>query len=168
MVCRCARCVQQLGPQGDRRVPAANCGAAGAPAPLSQNRSACRSREQTGIGSVCASALCCHPADLSLSTSLCTHGKNIGKLGTGKRRNAEYAEAFSMNVEVLWQKMRKRNMICTFQRSISLATKNVIYTSRRSIPDGERFAQASSWSIPLFHLKIGRSLTQFTTKSMTL
>src|SRR6266566_180943 len=147
MVCRCARCVQQLGPQGNRRVPAANCGAAGAPAPLSQNCSACRSREQTGIGSVCASTLCCHPADLSLSTSLCTHGKNIGKLGTGKRRNAE---AFSMNVEVLWQKMRKRNMICTFQRSISLATKNVIYTSRRSIPDGERFAQASSWSIPLF------------------
>src|SRR2546427_2418679 len=86
MVCRCPRCVQQLGPQGDRRVPAAKCGAAGAPAPLSQNRAACRSREQRGIGSVCASALCCHPADLPLSTSLCTHGKNIGKLGTGKRR----------------------------------------------------------------------------------
>src|SRR6266550_210120 len=110
MVCRCPRCVQKLGPQGDRRVPAAKCGAAGAPAPLSQNRSACRSREQRGIGSVCASALCCHPADLPLSTSLCTHGKNSGKLGTGKRRNGEYAEAFSMNVEVLWQKMRKRNM----------------------------------------------------------
>src|SRR5437588_4401904 len=102
MVCRCARRAQELGPQGDRHVPGANCGAAGAPAPLSQNCSACRSREQTGIGSVCASALCCHPADLPLSTSLCTHGKNIGKLGTGKRRNGEYAEAFSMNVEVLW------------------------------------------------------------------
>src|SRR6266849_5397007 len=104
MVCRCARCAQQLGPQGDRHAPAAKCGAAGTPAPLSQNRSACRSREQTGIGSVCASALCCHPADLPLSTSLCTHGKNIGKLGAGKQRNGEYAEAFSMNVEVLWQK----------------------------------------------------------------
>src|SRR6266700_2806385 len=114
MVCRCARRAQELGPQGDRHVPGANCGAAGAPAPLSQNCSACRSGEQTGIGSVCASALCCHPADLPLSTSLCTHGKNIGKLGTGKRRNGEYAEAFSMNVEVLWQKMRKRNMSCTF------------------------------------------------------
>src|SRR5438094_10314676 len=79
MVCRCPRCVQKLGPQGDRCVPAAKCGAAGAPAPLSQNRSACRSREQRGIGSVCASALCCHPADLPLSTSLCPHGKNIGK-----------------------------------------------------------------------------------------
>src|SRR6266849_11181096 len=100
MVCRCARCAQQLGPQGDRHAPAAKCGAAGTPAPLSQNRSACRSREQTGIGSVCASALCCHPADLPLSTSLCTHGKNIGKLGTGKQRNGEYAEAFLMNVEV--------------------------------------------------------------------
>src|SRR5207248_7780172 len=86
--------------------------------PLSQNRSACRSREQTGIGSVCAFALCCHPADLSLSTSLCTHGKNIGKLGTGKRRNAEYAEEFSMNVEVLWQNMRKRNMSCTFHAPV--------------------------------------------------
>src|SRR2546423_6994459 len=84
MVCRCPRCVQQLGPQGDRHVPAAKCGAAGAPAPLSQNRSACRSGEQRGIGSVCASALCCHPADLPLSTSPCTHGKNIGELGTGK------------------------------------------------------------------------------------
>ena len=63
-----------------------------------KTRSACRSREQTGIGSVCASALCCHPADLPLSTSLCTHGKNIGKLGTGKQRNGEYAESFSMNV----------------------------------------------------------------------
>src|SRR5436309_11672108 len=111
MVCRCARCVQQLGPQGDRRVPAAKCGTAGAPAPLSQNRSACRSREQTGIGSVCASALCCHPADLPLSTSPCTHGKNIGKQGTGKRRNGEYTEAFSMNVEVLCKKMRKRSAI---------------------------------------------------------
>src|SRR5437667_10495458 len=114
MVCRCARRVQKLGPQGDQHAPAANCGAAGAPAPLSQNRSACRSREQRGIGSVCASALCCHPADLPLSTSLCPHGQNIGKLGTGKQRNGEYAEAFSMNVEVLWQKMRKRNMNCTF------------------------------------------------------
>src|SRR6266487_4738366 len=102
MVCRCARCVQQLGPQGDRHAPAAKCGAAGTPAPLSQNCSACRSREQTGIGSVYASTLCCHPADLPLSTSLCTHGKNIGKLGIGKRRNGEYAEAFSMNVEVLF------------------------------------------------------------------
>src|SRR5437879_4207349 len=128
MVCRCARRAQELGPQGDRHVPDANCGAAGAPAPLSQNCSACCSREQTGIGSVCASALCCHPADLPLSTSLCPHGQNIGKLGTGKRRNGEYAEAFSMNVEVLWQKMRKRNMSCTFHRSISLATKNVIDT----------------------------------------
>src|SRR6266487_4151960 len=128
MVCRCARCVQQLGPQGGQHAPAANCGAAGAPAPLSQNRSACRSREQRGIGSVCASALCGHPADLPLSTSPCTHGQNSGKLGTGKRRNGEYAEAFSMNVEVLWQKMRKRNRSCTFHRSISLATKNVIYT----------------------------------------
>src|SRR5947209_20292113 len=99
MVCRCARCAQELGPQGDRHVPDANCGAAGAPEPLSQNCSACCSREQTGIGSVCASTLCCHPADLPLSTSLCTHGKNIGKLGTGKRRNGEYAEAFSMNKE---------------------------------------------------------------------
>src|SRR6266700_6636670 len=114
MVCRCARCVQQLGAQGDRHVPAAKCGAAGAPAPLSQNRSACRSREPTGLGSVRASALCGHPADLPLSTSLCTHGQNIGKLGTGKRPNAEYAEAFSMNVEVRWQNMRKRNMSCTF------------------------------------------------------
>src|SRR5437588_1466248 len=114
MVCRCARRAQELGPQGDRHVLGANCGAAGAPAPLSQNCSACRSREQTGIGSVCASALCCHPADLPLSTSLCTHGKNSGKLGTGKQRNGEYAEAFSMNVEVLWQKMRKRNISCTF------------------------------------------------------
>src|SRR6266480_7854916 len=114
MVCRCARCVQKLGPQGDRHAPAAQCGAAGTPAPLSQNRSACRSREQTGIGSVCASALCCHPADLSLSPSLCTHGKNIGKLGTGRRRNAEYAETSLMNVEVLRQNMRKRNMSCTF------------------------------------------------------
>src|SRR6266487_5910853 len=97
MVCRCARCVQQLGPQGDRHAPAAKCGAAGTPAPLSQNRSACRSREQTGIGSVCTSALCGHPADLPLSTSPCTHGQNLGKLGTRKRRNAEFAEAFSMN-----------------------------------------------------------------------
>src|SRR6266700_2329061 len=99
MVCRCARRAQELGPQGDRHVPGANCGAAGAPAPLSQNCSACCSGEQTGIGSVCASALCCHPADLPLSTSLCTHGKNIGKVGTGNRRNGEYAEAFSMNYE---------------------------------------------------------------------
>src|SRR5256885_8245432 len=128
MVCRCARRVQQLGPQGDRRVPAAKCGAAGARAPLSLNLSAWGSRGERGIGSVCASALCCHPADLPLSTSLCPHGQNIGKLGTGKRRNAEYAEAFSMNVEVLWQKMRKRNRSCTFHRSISLATKNVIDT----------------------------------------
>ena len=29
--------------------------------------------------------------------AVCPHGKNIGKLGTGKRRNGEYAEAFSMN-----------------------------------------------------------------------
>src|SRR5216684_3769350 len=101
MVCRCARCVQKLGPQRDRHAPAAKCGAAGTPASLSQNCSACRSREHTGIGSVCASTLCCHPADLPLSTSLCTHGKNSGKRGTGKRRNGEYAEAFSMNVEVL-------------------------------------------------------------------
>src|SRR5258708_1780401 len=110
MVCRCARCVQQLGPQGDRRVLAAKCGAAGTPAPLSQNRSACRCREQRGIGSVYPSALCCHPADLPLSTSPCPHGQNIGKRGTGKRRNGEYTEAFSMNVEVLCKKMRKRNM----------------------------------------------------------
>src|SRR5205809_4797194 len=40
---------------------------------------------------VCASALCCHPADLPLSTSLCPHGQNTGKLGTGKRRNEEFA-----------------------------------------------------------------------------
>src|SRR5881396_998867 len=99
MVCRCARRVQKLGPQGDQHAPAANCGAAGAPAPLSQNRAACRSREQTGIGSVCPAALCCHPADLALSTSPYTYGKNIGKLGTGERRNGEYTEAFSMNVE---------------------------------------------------------------------
>src|SRR6266516_7125346 len=96
MVCRCPRCVQQLGPQGDRHAPAAKCGAAGAPAPLSQNRSACRSRKQTGIGSVCASALCCHPADPPLSTSPCPHGQNIGKRGTGKRRNGGDAEAFSI------------------------------------------------------------------------
>src|SRR6266849_9994592 len=101
MVCRCARCAQKLGPQGDRHAPDAKCGAAGTPAPLSQNRSACRCREQRGIGSVYPSALCCHPADLPLSTSPCTHGQNIGKRGTGKRRNGEYAEAFSMNVEVL-------------------------------------------------------------------
>src|SRR5437879_9360494 len=104
MVCRCARRAQELGPQGDRHVPDANCGAAGAPAPLSQNCSACRSREQTGIGSVCASALCCHPADLPLSTSLCTHGQNIGQLGTGKQCDGEYgedAEACSMNKETV-------------------------------------------------------------------
>src|SRR6266581_6080500 len=128
MVCRCPRCVQQLGPQGDRRVPAAKCGAAGAPAPLSQNRSACRSREQRGIGSVCASALWGQPADLPLSTSLCPHGQNMGKRGTGKRRNGEDAEAFSMNVEVLWQQMRKRNRSCTFHAPAGLATKNVIDT----------------------------------------
>src|SRR6266849_8051657 len=125
MVCRCARCVQKLGPQRDRHAPAAKCGAAGTPASLSQNCSACRSREQTGIGSVCASALCCHPADLPLSTSPCTHGKNIGKLGTGKRRNGEYAEAFSMNVEVLWQKMRKASRssgFATVVRSSLIAT----------------------------------------------
>src|SRR6266700_92882 len=110
MVYRCARCVQQVGPQGDRHAPAAKCRAAGTPASISQNCSACRSREQRGIGSVCASALCCHPADLSLSTSPCTHGQNSGKLGTGKRRNGEDTEAFSMNVEVLCKKMRKRNM----------------------------------------------------------
>src|SRR3989442_15142353 len=116
MVCRCARCVQKLGPQGDRHAPAANCGAAGTPAPLSQNCSACRSREQTGIGSVCASALYCHPADLPLSTSLCTHGQNSGKLGTGKQRNGEDAEAFSMNVEVLsliWKIYRIRQSFST-------------------------------------------------------
>ncbi len=69
-----------------------------------------RCREQRGIGSVYPSALCCHPADLPLSTSPCPHGQNIGKRGTGKRRNGEYTEAFSMNVEVLCKKMRKRNM----------------------------------------------------------
>src|SRR6266511_4916383 len=70
MVCRCARRVEQLEPQGHRHVPAATYRAAGAPAPLSQDRSACCSREQTGIGSVCAAALWCHPTDLPLSTSL--------------------------------------------------------------------------------------------------
>src|SRR5258708_16572618 len=96
-------------------------GAASTPAPLSQNRSACRSREQRGIGSVYASALCCHPANLPLSTFPCPHGQNSGKLGTGKRRNGEDAEAFSMNVEVLWQKMRKRNMSCTVHSSLLVA-----------------------------------------------
>jgi len=54
--------------------------------------------------------------------------KTVAKPGTGKRRNAEGAEAVSMKVEVLWQNRRKRNMSCTFHRSSSLATKNVIYT----------------------------------------
>src|SRR5438270_2277589 len=126
MVCRCARRAQELGPQGYRHVPDANCGAAGAPEPLSQNCSACCSREQTGIGSVCASALCCHPADLPLSTSLCTHGKNIGKLGTGKQRNGE---AFSMNVEVLWQKMKKRKMRIT---ETALKNHEELFPNRKS------------------------------------
>jgi hypothetical protein len=33
-----------------------------------------------------------------------------------------------MKVEAVWQNMRKRNRSCTFQGSISLASKNVIYT----------------------------------------
>src|SRR5260370_26251091 len=98
MGCQEVRSNEEVEPEGNRHAPAANCGAAGTPAPLSQNRSACRSREQTGIGSVCASALCCHPANLPLSTAPCTHGKNIGKLRTGKRRNGDNTEAFSLIV----------------------------------------------------------------------
>src|SRR5438270_9749549 len=131
MVCRCARRAQELGPQGDRHVPGANCGAAGAPAPLSQNCSACCSREQTGIGSVCASALCCHPADLPLSTPPCTHGQDIGKLGTGKRRNGEYTEAFSMNVEVLCKNEEEEHVSYTFHAQGSEGTNTWSKSSQR-------------------------------------
>lgn len=70
-------------PLRHRHTLATTNGVAGAPAPLCENRSVRRAREQTSIGLVCAAAVCGHSADRPLSTPLCPHGKNLGKRGTG-------------------------------------------------------------------------------------